>query len=206
MKGIATAICCALLSGATWVEIRVTKRGRSAAGVSVTFNDDSRPGASPYWRGVTDANGRLFPPKLARGKYWIFADADRRKAELYIDVSSVNNERAKIEMKLTIPRIGDAEDSPIAVRVKEFHGIVLDPSGSVLPQADIQVLDRDNLDAGAVLKIQSDSAGHFSAHLEKGTYVAIFHSPGFKSFVSVFEVTEKGDAELRITLQVGGVA
>lgn len=109
-------------------------------------------------------------------------------------------------MKLLFPGIREAEDAPAASQGKDFHGIVLDPSGSVLAQTEIQVSRQDDLDAGPVLLLRSDEKGEFSCHLNSGTYVALFHALGFRTYVAVFEVTENGEAELRITLEVGSVA
>ena len=90
-------------------------------------------------------------------------------------------------------------------QVKDFRGVVFDLSGSVLPQTEIEVLRKDDLDAGPVLQLHSDDKGEFSEHLDSGSYVALFTHPGFKTYVAVFEVTGTGEQILRVTLELGGV-
>ena len=219
MKIAAIAICCGTLIGtalnetvpiyepsAQKLEVIVTQKANPASGVLVTFNNDSLSGNKPYWSGSTDANGRVFPPKLPPGNYTISAEAGRRGAELYINVIRGKPERATLVMKLFLPRIGEAEDAPVASQVKDFRGLVLDISGSVIPQAEVEVFRKDDADAGPVLQLQSDDKGEFAAHLDSGSYVARFYARGFEPYVAVFEVTEGGDELLRVTLQVGRVA
>jgi hypothetical protein len=54
-------------------------------------------------------------------------------------------------------------------------------------------------------KIQSNEKAEFSLHLDKGIYAAVFHRLYFKSRVVVFEITERGEKELRATLEIGTV-
>lgn len=113
MKAVVIAICCVSQVATAWSEILpiyrpvpskrqivVTKKGQPAAGVSITFNVDSRPEAGPYWSGSTDASGRVSPLKLPPGKYRISADADERNATLYVDVREENIRAADLEIKL----------------------------------------------------------------------------------------------------------
>jgi hypothetical protein len=189
------------------LEVIVTKRGHPATGVHVTLHVDSRPGDEPFWSAFTDASGRVFPPKLPPGNYRLPATGGKRDATFYINVATGKPERATtLLMKLLLPRIGEAEDVPVTTHVKDFHGIVLNLSGSALPQTHIEVLRKDDLDGDPILQLRADENGEFSGHLNSGTYVALFHCQGFKTYVAVFEVTDKGEAELRITLEVGSVA
>ncbi len=219
MKIVAIAVWCVALVGSVCAEIVpiyrpsppnleviVMCKGKPAAQVPVTFNLYSRPGDKSYWSGSTDANGRLFPPKLSPGKYYISAETGKRYAELYINVTERKTERATFVMKLYVPFVGKAEDALVTTQVSDFHGVVLDPAGAVLSQTEIKVLRKDDLDAGVVLQLRSDEKGEFSGHLNRGAYVALFYSPGFSTYVAVFEVTTTGEQTLRVTLQIGSVA
>ncbi len=219
MKTISIAVWCVLLAGAAWsdtapvptlaapnIELTVTLHGEGAKRIPVVLYRETRTktGEEQYWKGVTDKKGKLRPPSLAEGWYRIFADAGKRDASLYLTVLGQEKKRAPFEMKLARPfPLGAAEDDPVSVHVMDFRGVVLDQSGAVLPQSDIEILRRNDLDAGAVAKIQSDEKGEFSLHLDKGIYAAVFHHLNFKRRVVVFEVTEKGEKELRTTLEIG---
>ena len=191
------------------LELVITRKGKPVAGVPVAFEVDKGRREKTYWSGVSNTLGSLLPRRLALGKYRIFAHSGMRNAELYVEVTpgSDNQRRAEVEMKLTNPRVGDAEDAPVSTRIRDFEGIVLDPSGAALPNSPIEVLHRDDVDAGPILKIESDSSGHFAAQLNGGTYIAVIYHEGFKSSVVVFEVTDDGGKDqLKVNLQVGGVA
>ena len=219
MRSVSIAIWYVLLAGTAWaetipvhtsappnIELTVTLHGEAAKGIAVAVYQEIQTKARErlYWKGVTDAKGRLHPPSLASGSYRIFADAGKREATQYLEVRDPVEKRGQFEMKLARPfPLGAAEDDPISARIEDFRGVVLDRSGAVLPQSDIEVLRRSDLDAGTIAKIQSNEKGEFSLHLDKGFYAAVFHCFNFKSKVVVFEITEKGERELRTTLDVG---
>jgi hypothetical protein len=219
VKAAVIAICWAALMGAVSaetvpiyqpsspnIEVIVTRRGNSVAGVPVTFHIDNRPSDQPYWSAFTDANGKVLPPKLPPGNYRVSATQGKRDARLYVDVETGKLSRTTLVMKLILPGVGEAEDAPVTRKVKDFHGVVLDSSGSVLSETDIEVFRKDDLDGGPVLRVHANKKGEFSGRLNSGVYVALFHCQAFKTYVAVFEVTEKGEGELRVTLEVGSVA
>jgi len=103
-------------------------------------------------------------------------------------------------------RLERAKDASTTNWVKDFKGLVFDQSGAVIPRAQVEIFRKDALDGGPLVKMETGEKGEFAAHLENGTYVATFRSQGLKTYVLVFEVSEKGQAELHITLEVGSVA
>jgi hypothetical protein len=190
------------------LEVIITRKGKPTPGVPVEFEVNAGRREKTYWNGVSDASGKLLPRRLAPGKYRVYAHSGTRDAELYLEVApgSDKTRRATLEMKLTNPRIGDVEDAPVSAQITDFEGTVLDPLGDALADSPIEVLRRNDVDAGSVLKIQSDSSGHFAAHLNNGTYIAVIYHSGFKSSVVVFQVTGQGKDQLKVILQIGGVA
>jgi 5-hydroxyisourate hydrolase-like protein (transthyretin family) len=183
------------------IQLIVTANGKPANGIAVAFYRDE--GGILYWTGSTDANGQLSPPKLAPGWYRAVAETGKRKATLRLDVQNKNNKHATFQMKLELPYpLNAAEDDPVAARIEDFRGIVFDQSGTVVPNAKIEVVRRDRADVGAIANLQSDEKGAFSVHLDEGTYAAVFRCFNFKTKVVVFEVTRKGEKELRTTLEI----
>src|SRR3984957_15531483 len=80
-------------------------------------------------------------------------------------------------------------------------GTVTDPTGAVVPNANIQLT---NTDTSAVYKVATTSTGNYTlANLPVGTYVLTVDAAGFKKYerpglvVQVAE-TERGDAALQV--------
>ena len=81
-------------------------------------------------------------------------------------------------------------------------GIAHDPSGAVIPDAQITVA---NMDTGAMATTQTSRNGQFVVPLLKvGVYSVIAEKPGFQRFVqSGIRVGVQTRLELDITLQLG---
>ena len=189
------------------IEVTVTRKGRPVEGVSVTFNVNNQE--EPYWTGSTDANGKLFPPKLSPGSYRIIAKAGAREGELDLEVKEYSDHpkpREKFELVLILPQVGKAETAPVTEWVRDFRGVVVDPVDAVIPSAEVEVFLQKDVESGPVIKLQTDEKGRFSAHLDKGLYVGIFWAQGFAGYRLVFEVNDKGAPALRIPLKVGSAA
>lgn len=221
MKGIAIAICSLFLTipssaeivvitppASQNIEVTIMCKGKPAAGILTTFNLNGQ--REPYWSGSSDSNGKLFPPKLTPGSYRIVAKSGAREGELDLEVVKDDDQQrpaerpsAKFEMDLILPRVGEAENAPVTAWVRDFQGVVVDPTGALIPNAEVEIYLQKDLDVGPVMKVKTNEKGEFSAHLDKGTYVAIFWSQGFASYRLVFEVTEKGAPALHIPLAIG---
>jgi hypothetical protein len=188
------------------VELTVMRRAEAVKGVPVVFYRYDRSDEIQFWVGATGANGRLLPPRLSPGRYRISADAGKRSATLYLDVTKEEKPVTRFEMRLVRQDgLDGAEDAPTAAWIEDFRGAVFDQSGALVPQTQIEIFRRDDVDGGPLLQMRSDENGGFAAHLDSGTYLAAFRAPGFKTRVLAFEVTAKGETELRITLEVGSV-
>ena len=188
------------------LELTVVRKAKPAGGVAVAIYRYDRSDEVQFWIGETDPTGLLLLPKLPLGRYRISADAGKRNATLYLEVKEEEKPVTRFQMRLIRRDLDGAEDAPPSAWVADFRGSVFDQSGAAVPQAQIDVFRKDSVDDGPFLQMRSDEKGNFSAHLDKGTYVAVFVYRGFKTHVLVFEVTEKGKAELRVSLEVGSVA
>ncbi|MFI5072370.1 MAG: carboxypeptidase-like regulatory domain-containing protein [Terriglobales bacterium] len=160
---------------------------------------------------VTNAQGILFLPKLRPGKQCMGATAfDNARAQLCIDVSSkIKDRRSSFSIELppslTMQEMVKAEKMPVQDRVQAFMGIVQDVSGAVAAGTKIQILPEGSKDETNATRIEADPAGHFSAPLPDGVYVAFFQSSGFVTKTEVFEVGKKFEQKgLRISLKLGG--
>jgi hypothetical protein len=160
-----------------------------------------------------DRRGVASAPELLSGRYrLVAAGLDKLTTESYLDVSkSSRNQPTMFVMNLATPPawtpVGaawePAEKAPVTELVREFGGLLLDPSGASIPGAEIQVLHKDSLPA-VVAKLKSDEAGRFATRLADGTYVAFIQMPGFQTQVLAFEVARTaGPKQLRIPMQIG---
>ncbi len=162
----------------------------------------------------TDRHGVASASEVPPGRYRVVATGrDKLLAELYLDVSKASrNQPTLFVMNLAapitrVPSVGAAweaaEKAPVTELVREFGGLLLDPSGASIPGAEIQVLSKDSQPA-VVAKLKSDEAGRFATRLADGTYVAFIQMPGFRRQVLAFEVARTaGPKQLRISMQIG---
>jgi len=162
----------------------------------------------------TDRHGVASASEVPPGRYRVVATGrDKLLAELYLDVSKASrNQPTLFVMNLgapitRVPSAGAAweaaEKAPVTELVREFGGLLLDPSGASIPGAEIQVLRKDSQPA-VVAKLKSDEAGRFATRLADGTYVAFIQMPGFRRQVLAFEVARTaGPKQLRISMQIG---
>lgn len=126
------------------VRITALFSGKPQKGVKIEiYRYELGPGeeAMPRLSLTSDNQGRVVPPKLAPGHYHVVASADKNlRADLYLDVSPHPDGKASVfSMELVASPFPTrealfthAEQMPIGDRVKEFRGIVYDPSGTVV--------------------------------------------------------------------------
>ena len=83
-----------------------------------------------------------------------------------------------------------------------ISGQVTDPTGAIIPKAQVTVLDTDT---GAVSQITTTSGGYYTApELAPGPYKITVDAPGFKTYVRTGIVVEtQGNPTVNIKLSVG---
>src|SRR6266478_4300069 len=84
-----------------------------------------------------------------------------------------------------------------------ISGIVLDPSGGAVPNADVKILSPAT---GVSRTLTTSASGYFSApNLTPGTYQVIASAPGFATTLDNLELKVGMEAQLNIQLKVGDV-
>ncbi len=163
----------------------------------------------------TSDQGVASLPTLSPGRYLISATAvGGLGADLVLDVSKRRGHKASLfSMELGVrppppPTIEEkmtgAEKAFARESVKEFRGILQDPSGAGVPNASVDVYAKGSRDKSHALEIKSDQTGHFSATLADGTYTVLFQAPGFQTEILVLEISGNAEAkDLRISLKLG---
>ncbi len=154
-------------------------------------------------------------PQLPPGKYRVFAGAlDKLRAALFLEVTmSAGGETSSFSMNLTVgsdqpqatqSMLAISEKNLCEEKFREFKGLLLDPQGSRVSGAKIEVFQFGFLERGPVVEIKAASDGSFSASLADGRYLAIFTMPGFRTELLVFEVAKKENSkDLWISMQIG---
>jgi hypothetical protein len=168
------------------------------------YYDEPRMSVSTNKEGV--ARLRISPP----GKYTITAKtADGLDAEIILAVSK---SKQKTESSFTLNLVGFddkivAAEKAAAIKVRQFAGIVTDPSGAALAQAKIEVFKKGSRGKLKTAATESNPAGHFFAQLPQGFYTAVFNVYGFRTCIAVFEIAKGDDStgakDLTIMLQLG---
>ena len=227
MKFLGTALAVLLAvstARAECLSVEVLSPQKSSPDVHITVLRDGKPvsGAQVvlalngmHLSLATNERGSVALPKLSPGRYQVSASDDRGLgAELVLDVSECQGQKpSSFEMALGYKAppppteeqlIASAERMEVRDRVPTFEGVVEDPSGAPVYNTIIRLFPKGFRDKAHAMEIATDSEGRFSAPLTNGLYIAFFQSPGFKTFVSVVEVTQGGKAKgIRIILQIG---
>jgi hypothetical protein len=189
------------------VRIVVLLNGRRMDRARVYF---CTPGADSCISVVTGDDGIATPPPLTHGYYTVAAElTDGSTGDLFLQVSDSIEKTSTFLMDLTKSfnaaqkALAESDKLPIRERVEVFRGAVRDPSGAILPRANIKIFRRGSADRTAAQMIKSDDRGQFSAQLGEGAYVAFFSFPGFRTEVVPFEIAAQGTKEMLVKLQVG---
>jgi hypothetical protein len=163
----------------------------------------------------TNDQGVASLPTLSPARYLIAATAvGGLGADLVLDVSKrLGHKKSLFLMELSVrppppPTIEEkmtgAEKAPSRESVKEFRGILQDPSGAGVPNAIVDVYAKGSRDKSRALEIKTDETGRFTATLADGTYTVLFQAPGFQTEIVVLEISGNAQSkELRIPLKLG---
>ncbi len=86
----------------------------------------------------------------------------------------------------------------------KLTGLVTDPTGAVVPNAPVEVVNTDN---GATVVVKSNAQGSYTApFLQPGTYKVSVQMTGFKSYVHAgLELQVEATVTENIVLQIGSV-
>jgi 5-hydroxyisourate hydrolase-like protein (transthyretin family) len=206
--------------------ITVLRDGKPAAGITVEV---FRPAVAPteaHYRDslsmplTTDSKGEVALPKLSPGDVWVVASwssgsvtVPDLQTNLYLryfpedpqpedhftmDLAPNPSHEQSVEQLARA-----AEQKPIAEHIEQFVGTVVDLNGGP-PIRDISIEVAQLHVAGArlVRKMRTDAAGHFSALLPAGDYVAIFEGSGFQRTVNAFTIDPAAkQKEMRVALR-----
>lgn len=207
--------------------ITVLRDGKPMAGVTVeVYRPVDHPTGAHYRDRVgatrrTDAKGQVVLPELPRAIVYVVArwssgsvtvpDLDADLALRYFPEDPEAESRFTMDLQpcpngpqFVEQTARDAEDRPIAERVEQFGGTVIDPSGARLRNVSIVVTRLHVAGARTVRKMQTDAEGHFWALLPPGDYVAVFTDPGFQETVHTVTVDPTApQKEIRVELRVG---
>jgi hypothetical protein len=196
------------------VRILTLYDGKPLQGVKLeVFSKDERRRLSLATNEQGIAKLSLSPP----GRYRIAADAaNGLGADLILAVSKGKGKKESsftLNLAVRPPPPPSFEDKIVAaekagpVRLRQFEGVVMDPSGGVVPQTRIGVFKKGSRGKLQIAKAESDASGHFFAHLSDGSYTALFSAQGLSTYIAVFEIAKDDDsadtAGLRIVLQIG---
>jgi hypothetical protein len=210
----------------TSVEVQATLKSSPTVRLTVLLKGEPQEGAKikiyryklgqgreakPCFSLISDAQGRVLPPRLSPGHYHVVAfGANNLRGELDLDVSPPTNEKAsEFSIALNIRDItreelfAQRDQMPIKDRIRVFRGIVRDPSGDPIPGVFIEIVRKGSRGRGRVARLKSGKDGQFSATLADGSYIGFFSMSNFQSQFIPFEVTEQGTGDLIVTLEVG---
>ena len=176
-------------------------------GVHVDVYREIEHGERTAWSGLTGPHCIAKVPELLPGNYRVVADSGKLDTTMLLSVSG-NDSGMACEMKLMPPDAPKTVDSlpeqTASIRLREFRGVVQDNSGAVIQRAKIRVLETS--DREELAKIQSDERGQFCVYLDRGTYLAVFQVPGFKTQVVGVKVVKDGWDAVRLTMEIDGKA
>src|SRR5438876_6607001 len=229
------AVCCSVLAIAALGEcVEVVSGGDPSSQhvrITMVVNSKAAPGVNVDIYGsenqykesvVSDQNGVAVLPKLLPGLYGILAESADKKfhGQLALQVTrSPKNRTSSFFISLvgvppslgglpplTIGELTAAVKMPVSTRLQRFSGVLVDPSGAPIPNADVVVMmTRSSDNTGLTIsELNSKEDGGFSEQLSEGTYVAVFRMNGFRAEVVAFEIANEGLEDLRLTMRIGG--
>ena len=180
-----------------------------------TYDSSNRPRETPALVMACDEYGWLKSPLLAPGRYDVRASAgDKLQGNLQLRVSGDVGKSA-LAFKLVLfaqpDRFEISEKQSIPEPLREFRGVVNDPTGGLIPGARIEIYQQENGARKLITRVQSGTlndcvenpsacSGSFFARLAPGNYVAFFASPGFRSKAVIFTIDNSGSASSTVVV------
>jgi hypothetical protein len=171
------------LESSRHVRIVVILNGKPVKGVKVDFC--KTPGGQICFSVMTGDDGIAAPRVLPLGNYAVVAMIeDSVNAGLYLHVSR-KGKVTSFPMDLTESSqasqavMAAAEKLPIREHVRDFQGLLQDPSGALISGVSVKVVRKGSEDKTDTLVLKSDVNGRFSAQLGDGMYIAFSPSQDF---------------------------
>jgi hypothetical protein len=93
-------------------------------------------------------------------------------------ISEISIEIAPDRAPGFVDAVARAEQQPVAFTLREFSGVVIDPTGAVIPGASVTIVRKGNQ---LVSALTTNGAGEFSAQLDPGDYYILVAAQGFSS-------------------------
>jgi len=162
---------------------------------------------------ATGEDGVVAPPALPPGEYCIVASADLNlRSDLCLRVvSHSKGKTSSFSMELIATRfptweqrLAAAEQMPFQARLRDFGGVVRDPSGAAISCVSIEVMRKGTQGKERVTQFTSDKDGGFWSDLADGAYIAVFSAQGFSTQLVPFEIAKtEGSGDLQIRLDIG---
>jgi hypothetical protein len=194
------------------IQITVLVNGKPQKDVQLLI---STPEGPARLTGSTDSQGKANLSNLPPGNYCIAAKTSSNlRDDLCLAVSRSDDRKlSPFSMNLSIDpltpptymdKVDAAEKTHVSIRAQNFAGIVWDPAGAVIPNAEVAIYKRGAIDKLHPVRVKTGESGHFSVKLAPGIYTAVFTSWGFRTELLVFEITPGGSKEdLKVGLKVG---
>jgi len=187
------------------VEITVQRDSKPQEGVRLTVALANGQGSRSS---VTDSHGTSMLRDLPAGIDCVSAVGEHYLvASLCLGVTKSSNSKTstfaltlRLDAYAAPPALGSVPPEPL----RQLDLDVQDPSGGVVPRAEVQVFERSSYPEKPVVKAWTDQEGRFVGALNPGTYAVVIRSIGFKPAVRLIEISPGGPVgQLREILQVG---
>ncbi len=166
---------------------------------------------------TTDSHGAAKLPHLRSGTYTIVASTSPTlRAELCSNIGAGHQKNPStfamqlLEAPPPLPtfeeRLAAAEQAPGGAPGRTFSGVVVDPTGAVIPHVSIAIYCQRAGGAWKRRKLFSDPQGRFSFSSSPGRYTAVFSAQGFGVQFVAFEIARGApDTALHVKLMLGDV-
>jgi hypothetical protein len=163
-------------------------------------------------------DGSIVVPQVAPGRYLVSVkSAENIGAALCVDIGSdPPGQTSVFTLKLNPlsppnPTLAElltaAKNKGSAEQVRQFHGVVRDPSGAGISGVTITAYKDGIQNKKHRSAIYSDKAGDFFFPLPEGKYVVSFEIAGFKTqFMAIEIAKDGGEKTLPVALQLGEVS
>ncbi|HST10908.1 MAG TPA: carboxypeptidase-like regulatory domain-containing protein, partial [Terriglobales bacterium] len=139
---------------------------------------------------VTSRDGGAITSELSLGTYHLLVRSrGHDKAEFALDVPLQKEARMTkamfevlatpmepaVEVQSACVTCSVASANALQAKLRNFRGAVMDPSGAVIPNVEVDVLKTEDAKQ-AVARLKTDDMGQFSAELAPGEYFVTFRS------------------------------